>query len=372
MRSISNRNADLTSVIKTGVAAGTKSLRCACPAIVQTWNAETQTITAKLAIKEILNLQGVVSEMEIPLLVDVPVVMPKAGGFSLVFVPKPGDECLIVFADMCIDSWWQSGGIQSQAERRRHDLSDGFAIMGCWSQVRKPSFPTEGCRLQSDDGSLAIVMDSTGCHFEGFEVGVKGLTSDDKGITVGDSDGNESKVFKVCNEFRSEFDGRADFAGGASFRMHDDTNTALTIDGDLEIVGGTIKRANNWTYLADDGYLYANVVTEEDPINAPVRIINRLGTVHMGGIIYFNAAEIKEKAETEIAMLPQYFRPRFREVFAAPVWRTNNSYVNVFSVALIIEPSGKVIIKNPANAVIKGSTVSKSFISLNASWLLDS
>ena len=28
--------------------------------------------------------------------------------------------------DMCIDAWWQSGGIQNQVERRRHDLSDVF------------------------------------------------------------------------------------------------------------------------------------------------------------------------------------------------------------------------------------------------------
>lgn len=99
--------------------------------------------------------------MEIPLLVDVPVVMPRAGGYSLVFVPKVGDECLVVFADMCIDAWWQSGGVQPQADKRRHDLSDGFAIMGCWSQVNKPAIPDSGCRLQNDEGTAGVSIDGS-------------------------------------------------------------------------------------------------------------------------------------------------------------------------------------------------------------------
>ena len=44
---------------------------------------------------------------------------------------QPGDECLVVFASRCIDAWWQSGGVQDQAEMRMHDLSDGFVFVGC-------------------------------------------------------------------------------------------------------------------------------------------------------------------------------------------------------------------------------------------------
>ena len=171
MRTVSERNATLESCIKAAVDAGTKGLRVACPAIVQEWNAEQQTVSVKLAIKEVLKLRGKETEVEVPMLVDVPVVMPRAGGYSLVFVPRAGDECLVVFSDMCIDSWWQSGGIQSQAERRRHDLSDAFAIMGCWSQVTKPSMPNEGMRLQSDDGEHYIEFTSTGARMHGIEGG---------------------------------------------------------------------------------------------------------------------------------------------------------------------------------------------------------
>ena len=33
-------------------------------------------------------------------------------------------------ADRCIDAWMQSGGVQNPMTGRRHDLSDGFALVG--------------------------------------------------------------------------------------------------------------------------------------------------------------------------------------------------------------------------------------------------
>lgn len=131
-------------------------IRCAIPGIVTAWDAAQQTVTVQPAIRETLNMNGELREVEIPLLVDVPVVMPRAGGCCLAFAPAAGDECLVVFADACIDAWWQSGGVQSQADSRRHDLSDGFAILGCWSQKRKPALPASGVRLQNDEGTAGV------------------------------------------------------------------------------------------------------------------------------------------------------------------------------------------------------------------------
>lgn len=158
MRTADERTADLTSLLQAAMDSAGISIRVAVPGIVQSWNADEQTVTVQPAIREKVSFGGVGQEMNIPLLVDVPVVMPRAGGYSLVFVPQQGDECLIVFGDMCMDAWWQSGGIQSQADSRRHDLSDGFAILGCWSQPNKPSFPESGCRLQNDEGTAGIAI----------------------------------------------------------------------------------------------------------------------------------------------------------------------------------------------------------------------
>lgn len=109
-------------------------LRVAAPGIVQSVDYERQTCTVQLAIRERLNFDGNLEWTEIPVLPDVPFFVYSGGGYCLTLPIKPGDDCLVVFGDNCMDAWWQSGGVQNQVERRRHDLSDGFAIIGFRSQ----------------------------------------------------------------------------------------------------------------------------------------------------------------------------------------------------------------------------------------------
>ena len=163
MRDMAERNADWTAVLRALMDSVKCDIRVAMPGIVMAWDPSQQTVTVKLTIREKIAGDGYEkTETEIPLLVDVPVVMPRAGGYGLFFAPQRGDECLVVFSDMCIDSWWQSGGIQSQADKRRHDLSDGFAVLGCWSQVRKPEIPAKGVRLSDDSGTAGVsIVDGT-------------------------------------------------------------------------------------------------------------------------------------------------------------------------------------------------------------------
>ena len=217
MLTLEQRIASLEDCITLAVDAGGKRLRCACPGIVQEWNSATQTVSVKLAIKEVLSIEGVETETEIPMLVDVPVVMPRAGGFCLLMVPQAGDECLVVFSDLCIDAWYQSGGIQSQAERRRHDLSDGFAIMGCWSQVKKPTFPTEGISLQNDAGTCKLTIGSNGVLVNGEPIGgsIADVDSNDYGVAIGmdTTATEEDKKFEVASDHTTHIYGNAELHG---------------------------------------------------------------------------------------------------------------------------------------------------------------
>ena len=110
----------------------------ALPASVVSVNLAAQTVSVQPTIQgSVADPAGNVRQVNLPLLVDVPLVWPKAGGFALTFPVAPGDEVLVVFACRCIDSWWQSGGIGAPAEARMHDLSDGFAILAPTSQPKK-------------------------------------------------------------------------------------------------------------------------------------------------------------------------------------------------------------------------------------------
>ncbi len=136
----------------------------AMPGIIQSFDAEKMTAVVQPALQgQVQASDGSYSWQTMPLCVDCPVQFPGGGGVSLTFPVAEGDECLLVFASRCIDAWWQSGGVQRQAELRMHDLSDGMALLGFRSVPRViPNISTTVAQLRSDDGSTAISLDPVG------------------------------------------------------------------------------------------------------------------------------------------------------------------------------------------------------------------
>lgn len=65
-----------------------------------------------------------------PVLENVPVIFPRAGGASLTFPVVEGDTCLLLFMERSIDQWLTTGGQVTPLDPRKYDLSDGVAIMG--------------------------------------------------------------------------------------------------------------------------------------------------------------------------------------------------------------------------------------------------
>lgn len=136
-------------------------MRVATPGIIQSFNPDEMTCTVLPAIKgSDADDKGGRASADLPVLVDVPVVFPSAGGCIITFPVKEGDECLLVFADNCIDFWWQNGGVQEPVDARMHDLSDAFAIIGPRSQARKISnISTTAIEIRSDDNATKISLD---------------------------------------------------------------------------------------------------------------------------------------------------------------------------------------------------------------------
>ena len=92
------------------------SLHCALPGTVVSYDAERQTADVQPAVK--------LGSMNYPVLSDVPVFMPVS------FEVNPGDPCLVIFADIDIDAWLETGEPQEPKSARKHSLSDGFAFVG--------------------------------------------------------------------------------------------------------------------------------------------------------------------------------------------------------------------------------------------------
>ena len=135
----------------------------ALPGRIASFNAAAMTAQVQPTVQgKVRARDGKTSDVDLPMLLDVPVVFPGAGGYTLTFPVAVGDECLVVFASRNIDSFWQSGGVQPQADRRMHDLSDGIALVGAISQTKKIAANTATVQLRSNDGGTYVEIASGG------------------------------------------------------------------------------------------------------------------------------------------------------------------------------------------------------------------
>lgn len=129
------------------------------PGIVQSFDPVACTAVIQPATRgRVTGTDGVVAEVDMPLLVDVPVIFPHSREFALTFPIMADDECKVWFACRCIDGWWQSGGVQPPLDLRMHDLSDGFALVGPWSQKTRldPPVHADNVQLRTTDGKAFI------------------------------------------------------------------------------------------------------------------------------------------------------------------------------------------------------------------------
>ncbi len=124
-------NPSLAEVLNRFGAGLFNALHVALPARVESYDAATQTIFAKPLIRGLFTEEdGSLSQDSLPVIPNVPVVFPGAGGFRLTFPIAVGDNVLLVFADRSIDAFQSGGGETAPADLRKHNLSDAIAIPG--------------------------------------------------------------------------------------------------------------------------------------------------------------------------------------------------------------------------------------------------
>ncbi|MBF7687089.1 Gp138 family membrane-puncturing spike protein [Acinetobacter rathckeae] len=152
------------NIIKESIRDEISHLWTCLPCEVMSYNASNVTVDVQPLIKIPVRQQdGSIQTVNLPLLLDVPVMFTCAGGFTITHPIREGDECLVNFGDRNIDLWWQSGGIQDPFDMRKHDLSDGFAFFRPQSQLNKISnISTDSLEIRTDDGSCKIQMTPSG------------------------------------------------------------------------------------------------------------------------------------------------------------------------------------------------------------------
>lgn len=153
---------DLLQNHKTGLK---KEFNAVKPGIIQSYDGTKRTATIQVAFKRVLQDGSAVSY---PILLDCPVFTIQGGGAYLAFPIAKGDECLVLFGDSNIDAWFQLGGQAIPFDQvlgatgRRHDLSDGFAVVGL-NSLANPILATFGAGeagLANKQGALVLMNGS--------------------------------------------------------------------------------------------------------------------------------------------------------------------------------------------------------------------
>jgi len=146
-----------TAILK-GVRNGLIETRTSFPAVIDTFDSETQTASVQPLIKATVRNGDVVS---LPVLVDVPILFPRAGGFSVTFPVKAGDELLVTCCDRDFSVWMQQGGQQKPDSTEIHTLSSAVGVLGLYNQMNVLSdFSTSGMVLRSDDDATKITIEN--------------------------------------------------------------------------------------------------------------------------------------------------------------------------------------------------------------------
>lgn len=117
----------LTDAIRNAILYQLNNTHTALPAKIVSYEFKTK----KAQVQPLINKKYTDGTNEpLPILNNVPVLFPFAGGASITFPVNAGDYCLLIFCERSLDNFLSTGQQSTPTDPRKFDLSDGVAIMG--------------------------------------------------------------------------------------------------------------------------------------------------------------------------------------------------------------------------------------------------
>jgi len=127
------RSPTIAELLKAAVDQGLADTHVALPGLVVKYNAGTQRADVKPTVQlPYINDDGSEGVDVLPVIPEVPVLWPRAGGFFMHLPLAVGDTVLLLICERSIDEWnLTTGKVDTNPKDfRKHDLSDAIAIPG--------------------------------------------------------------------------------------------------------------------------------------------------------------------------------------------------------------------------------------------------
>jgi len=157
------------TIIDLAFYARSRMMRVALPGRVESYDAATQKANVQpLIMDEDFDDLGERVAQRLPVVTNVPVCFPGAGGYRVTFPMAIGNTVLLVFSSSSLDRWLSRGGEVDPEDDRHHHISDAVAIPGLFDFAHVPtSAPTDAMvlhaatlKLGADDASDPVVRKS--------------------------------------------------------------------------------------------------------------------------------------------------------------------------------------------------------------------
>lgn len=150
---------DLEELIRSAIDGRLSGLWTTVQGYVDSLNSDGTVNVQPTTQGLVLTKEGKEKWIDMPLLLNCPILRDGGGGWVITFPIQSGDEVVVFCASRSINNWFHKGGIQKQSNLRMHSLSDGFAFCGPRSIPRAiPSISTSSAQLRSLDGSQYIEL----------------------------------------------------------------------------------------------------------------------------------------------------------------------------------------------------------------------
>jgi len=116
-------------LLKSEIFSG---INCIKPGKIASIDLSSGSCTVEIVFKATIDNNQILSY---PVLVDCPIFVLQGSGAFLELPIKKGDYCLVLFSDRDIDIWWTTGNEVAPNTKRKHSLSDGFALVGINTKI---------------------------------------------------------------------------------------------------------------------------------------------------------------------------------------------------------------------------------------------
>lgn len=153
-----NKDKSLTQVLERLTNSIKTSIHCIKIGEIISFDKSDQTASVKV-LHVIDNNYNLYSDkvIEYPVLQKVPVVVLQGGGANITFPIKAGDQCLLLFCDYMIDSWWITGETKSSIVPRKHDIADPIALVGVSASPKAIQGYSDYLHLQYNANSDIVI-----------------------------------------------------------------------------------------------------------------------------------------------------------------------------------------------------------------------